>query len=61
MRLIQYFARDLADNERINPKHLRLLKAYHERQLRLDRFLGNTDLQKFMQAIPRYAKGGLHR
>jgi hypothetical protein len=61
MRLIQYFAQSLGPNERPNPHHLRLLKAYHSRQLRLDHFIGSTDLNKFMQVVPRYQKGGLHR
>lgn len=59
MRLINYFARDLGPNERPNPKHIRLLKQYYERQLELNRFIGNTNFDRMMREVPRYHYGGL--
>ena len=57
MRLIHYFLKDLPEDAVLNPKHRHLLEAYLFRQKRLDRFIGNTDLAKFMTHVPRYHRG----
>lgn len=59
MRLINYFAEGLRPEDRLNPKHLRLLKRYYEKQLELDRFIGSTNLDHLMRQVPRYHSGGL--
>lgn len=56
MRLINYFVEEL-DGQRPSPKHLRLLKAYYERQLRMDAFIGDTRFESFMREKPKYNKG----
>ena len=53
MSLVHYFIDEL-DGRRPTPQHLRLLKAHHEYQARLDRFIGKTDLKSFMREKPRY-------
>ena len=55
MRLINYFVDEL-DGKRPSPKHLRLLKAYYERQLRMDAFIGDTRFDTFMREKPKYHK-----
>lgn len=59
MRLINYFAKDLKPEDRLNPKHLRLLKEYYNRQLELDRFIGGVNFDHWMRQVPRYHPGGL--
>ena len=57
MSLVHYFIDEL-DGKRPTPQHLRLLKAHHEYQARIDRFIGKTDLKSFMRAVPRYHPRG---
>ena len=61
MRLIRYFLKDVPDDAVLTERHRQLLEMqlFHER--RMDRFLQGVDIPRFMSAIPRYHKGGLHR
>jgi len=61
LRLVHYFLRELPEDAVLTEQHRKLLEKYITRQRKLDWFLGRTDLKEFMQRIPKYHKGGLHR
>lgn len=56
MRLIRYFLQDLPEDAVLTEKHQRLLEQRLFRERQLDRFIGRTDLAKFMSLKPRYHK-----
>ena len=59
--LIKYFLKDLPEDAVLTERHRHLLEQRLFRERQLDRFIGNVNLEKFMQSVPKYAKGGLHR
>lgn len=61
MRLIKHFLKDLPPDAVLTERHRQLLEQRLFRERQLDRFLHGVNLERFMQAVPRYAKGGLHR
>jgi len=56
MRLIRYFLEDIPEDATLNPRHRMLLERRLFRERQLDRFIGRTDLAKFMSHKPRYHK-----
>lgn len=61
MRLIKYFLKDLPPDAVLTERHRQLLEQRLFRERQLDRFLHGVNLERFMQSVPKYAKGGLHR
>jgi len=61
MRLIRYFVKDLPEGAVLTERHRQLLEQRLFRERQLDRFMRGVNLERFMQAVPKYAKGGLHK